>query len=175
MEGNSYIAVSVDPYLNQNFIFCSLGGKVCCCYVVWIRGFLRIFLLIFKSFVARYIGPLIFINSNFYWFYVINQVILFDLQVAFHALRFAPYISEIGNKLTERMRNKGPYLALHLRMEKDVWVRTGCLPGLTPNYDEMINNERKARPKLLTSRSNMTYHDRKLAGLCPLNSLEVAR
>ncbi|XP_073029416.1 O-fucosyltransferase 20-like isoform X1 [Primulina eburnea] len=114
-------------------------------------------------------------NTHFYYKYVINQVIQFDLQVAFHALRFSPHISEIGNKLTERMRNKGPYLALHLRMEKDVWVRTGCLPGLTPNYDEMIHNQRKAQPKLLTSRSNMTYHDRKLAGLCPLNALEVAR
>ncbi|KAL0411299.1 UNVERIFIED_CONTAM: O-fucosyltransferase 20 [Sesamum latifolium] len=96
-------------------------------------------------------------------------------KVAFQALRFAPRILELGNKLTERMRSKGPYLALHLRMEKDVWVRTGCLPGLSHEYDEMINNERKARPKLLTSRSNMTYHDRKLAGLCPLNALEVAR
>lgn len=100
---------------------------------------------------------------------------IFILQVAFSALRFAPHISEIGEKLTERMRSKGPYVALHLRMEKDVWVRTGCLPGLSPDYDEMINNERKTHPKLLTSRSNMTYHQRKLNGLCPLNSLEVAR
>ncbi|XP_057807651.1 O-fucosyltransferase 20-like [Salvia miltiorrhiza] len=96
-------------------------------------------------------------------------------KVAFHALRFAPHIMEVGNKLSERMRSKGPYVALHLRMEKDVWVRTGCLPGLGPDYDEMISNERKARPKLLTSRSNMTYNQRKLAGLCPLNALEVVR
>ncbi|KAJ0682419.1 putative GDP-fucose protein O-fucosyltransferase [Helianthus annuus] len=96
-------------------------------------------------------------------------------KVAFHALRFAPPIRELGNKLTERMRSKGPYLALHLRMEKDVWVRTGCLPGLSPEYDEIIHNERKRRPELLTSRSNMTYHDRKLAGLCPLTALEVTR
>lgn len=96
-------------------------------------------------------------------------------KVAFHALRFSPSILELGNKLTERMRSKGPYVALHLRMEKDVWVRTGCLPGLSHEYDEMINNERKQRPDLLTSRSNMTYHDRKLAGLCPLNALEVTR
>nr|XP_043609469.1 O-fucosyltransferase 20 [Erigeron canadensis] len=96
-------------------------------------------------------------------------------KVAFHALKFAPPIFELGNKLTERMRSKGPYLALHLRMEKDVWVRTGCLPGLSANYDQVIYNERKIRPELLTSRSNMTYHDRKLAGLCPLNAVEVTR
>ncbi|XP_051145231.1 O-fucosyltransferase 20-like [Andrographis paniculata] len=96
-------------------------------------------------------------------------------KVAFHALRFAPRILELGNTFTARMRSRGPYLALHLRMEKDVWVRTGCLPGLNPEYDEMITNERMARPELLTSRSNMTYHDRKLAGLCPLNAFEVVR
>ncbi|KAL6975001.1 O-fucosyltransferase 20 [Sarracenia purpurea var. burkii] len=96
-------------------------------------------------------------------------------KVAFHALKFAPSILELGNKLTERMRRKGPYIALHLRMEKDVWVRTGCLPGLNHEYDELIRKERKLRPDLLTSKSNMTSHDRKLAGLCPLNALEVTR
>ncbi|KAL0006679.1 hypothetical protein SO802_008181 [Lithocarpus litseifolius] len=96
-------------------------------------------------------------------------------KVAFDALRFAPPILELGNKLAERMRSKGPYLALHLRMEKDVWVRTGCLPGLSHEYDEIVNNERKQRPELLTAKSKMTYHERKLAGLCPLNALEVTR
>ncbi|XP_022734558.1 uncharacterized protein At1g04910-like [Durio zibethinus] len=96
-------------------------------------------------------------------------------KVAFQALRFAPQILELGNKITQRMESKGPYLALHLRMEKDVWVRTGCLPGLSKEYDEIIHNERIRRPELLTARSNMTYHERKLAGLCPLNAFEVTR
>ncbi|PKU68521.1 Uncharacterized protein MA16_Dca016453 [Dendrobium catenatum] len=96
-------------------------------------------------------------------------------KVAFQALRFATPILDIGNKLTERMRSKGPYLALHLRMEKDVWVRTGCLPGLSDDFNEVIHEERKRRPELLTARSNMTYEERKLAGLCPLNALEVTR
>ncbi|XXG64082.1 hypothetical protein AAC387_Pa05g2131 [Persea americana] len=96
-------------------------------------------------------------------------------KVAFHALRFSAPILEVGNKLAERMQSKGPYIALHLRLEKDVWVRTGCLPGLSHEYDEIINNERKLRPELLTARSHMTYHDRKLAGLCPLNALDVTR
>ncbi|KAE9592702.1 hypothetical protein Lal_00028980 [Lupinus albus] len=96
-------------------------------------------------------------------------------KVAFNALRFAKPVQEIGNKIAERMQSKGPYVALHLRMERDVWVRTGCLPGLSPEYDEIVNNERKQRPELLTGRSNMTYHERKLAGLCPLNAMEVTR
>ncbi|KAI4323368.1 hypothetical protein L6164_022981 [Bauhinia variegata] len=96
-------------------------------------------------------------------------------KVAFQALRFAKPILELGNKIADRMRSQGPYLALHLRMEKDVWVRTGCLPGLSPEYDEIINKARIQRPELLTGRSNMTYHERKLAGLCPLNAMEVTR
>ncbi|KAK8497934.1 hypothetical protein V6N12_057110 [Hibiscus sabdariffa] len=96
-------------------------------------------------------------------------------KVAFQALRFAPPILELGNKLARRMQSKGPYLALHLRIEKDVWVRTGCLPGLSKEYDEIILNERRRHPELLTARSNMTYHERKLAGLCPLNAFEVTR
>ncbi|KAI8534297.1 hypothetical protein RHMOL_Rhmol10G0079400 [Rhododendron molle] len=56
-----------------------------------------------------------------------------------------------------------------------LWVRTGCLPGWTHEYDEMISSERKLRPWLLTSKSNMTYHERNLPGLCPLNALEVTR
>ncbi|WOH14607.1 hypothetical protein DCAR_0934127 [Daucus carota subsp. sativus] len=96
-------------------------------------------------------------------------------KVAFHALKFAPSILQLGNKLTERIRSKGPYLALHLRLEKDVWVRTGCLPGLSHAYDEIIREERKQHPKLLTSRSTMSYHERKLAGLCPLNAFDVTR
>ncbi|XP_020582284.1 uncharacterized protein At1g04910-like isoform X2 [Phalaenopsis equestris] len=97
-------------------------------------------------------------------------------KVAFQALRFAAPIVELGNKLAERMRSKGhPYLALHLRMEKDVWVRTGCLPELSNEYDAMIHSERKLRPELLTARSNMSNEERKLVGLCPFNALEVTR
>ncbi|XVF79583.1 hypothetical protein PTKIN_Ptkin15bG0000800 [Pterospermum kingtungense] len=96
-------------------------------------------------------------------------------KVAFQALRFARPILELGNKLAQRMQRKGPYLALHLRMEKDVWVRTGCLPGLSKEYDEIVHNERRRHPELLTARSNMTYLERKLAGLCPLNAFEVTR
>jgi hypothetical protein len=82
---------------------------------------------------------------------------------------------ELGNKLAARMQSRGPYLALHLRMEKDVWVRTGCLPGISPESDKIIQEQRKLHPELLTGRSNMSSHDRKLAGQCPLNVLDVSR
>lgn len=96
-------------------------------------------------------------------------------KVAFQAIRFAAPIQALGNRLAKRMWKEGPYIALHLRLEKDVWVRTGCLPGSGSEYDQIIQQERKSHPSLLTSRSNMTYIERKLAGLCPLNAMEVAR
>lgn len=97
------------------------------------------------------------------------------MQVAFHALRFAAPIREIGNRLARRMWIEGPYIGLHLRLEKDVWVRTGCLTGLGPEYDHIIAKVRESQPEYLTGRLNMSYTQRRHAGLCPLNALEMAR
>lgn len=97
-------------------------------------------------------------------------------KVAFHALRFAKPVQELGMRLAERMWSQGPYLALHLRLEIDVWIRTGCLPGLGQEFDAQIRLERKMHPNLLTSRgAKLGFTERKLAGLCPLTGAEVAR
>ncbi|KAJ0972363.1 hypothetical protein J5N97_020322 [Dioscorea zingiberensis] len=94
-------------------------------------------------------------------------------KVAFHALRFSSPILELGERLAERAWTGGPYIALHLRLEEDVWVRTGCSPGLGQNHDELVIRLRSARPDLLTDRLNMTHDGRRLAGLCPLNAKAV--
>ncbi|KAI4302532.1 hypothetical protein MLD38_038265 [Melastoma candidum] len=60
-------------------------------------------------------------------------------------------------------------------MEKDVRVRDVCLPGPSRKFNEMVSDERKRRPGLITDRSNMHYHERKLVVLCPLNAIEVTR
>ena len=96
-------------------------------------------------------------------------------KVAFHALRFATPIKELGNRLARRMWIEGPYIAIHLRLEKDVWLQTGCQTGLGPDYDEIIREERSNRPEYLTGRLNMSYPQRRLAGLFPLNGFEMAR
>ncbi|KAK9090167.1 hypothetical protein Sjap_023344 [Stephania japonica] len=96
-------------------------------------------------------------------------------KVAFHALRFATPIRELGNRLARRIWIEGPYIALHMRLEKDVWVRTGCQTGLGQEFDEIIARERESRPEFLTGRTNMSYVQRRLEGLCPLNAQEVAR
>ncbi|KAG8379422.1 hypothetical protein BUALT_Bualt07G0086800 [Buddleja alternifolia] len=96
-------------------------------------------------------------------------------KVAFHALRFASPIQDIGNRIAQRMWIEGPYIAVHLRLEKDVWVRTGCLTGLGDDYDRIIANERDSNPDFLTDKLNIAKSARRLAGLCPLTALEVAR
>lgn len=96
-------------------------------------------------------------------------------KVAFHALRFAAPILELGNKLARRMWIEGPYIALHLRLEKDVWIRTGCLSGLGLDYDGIITRTRESQPEYLTGRVNMSNAQRKFAGLCPLNTQEMTR
>ncbi|KAF8399909.1 hypothetical protein HHK36_015779 [Tetracentron sinense] len=96
-------------------------------------------------------------------------------KVAFHALRFTAPIRELGNRLARRMWIEGPYIAIHLRLEKDVWLRTGCLTGLGQEIDDIITKERETQPEFLTGRLNMSYDRRRLAGLCPLNALEIAR
>ncbi|KAH0892602.1 hypothetical protein HID58_055031, partial [Brassica napus] len=96
-------------------------------------------------------------------------------KVAFHALRFTAPIENLGNKLARRMWIEGPYIALHLRLEKDVWVRTGCLTGLGSEFDRIIAETRMSQPRYLTGRLNLTYTERRLAGLCPLNAYEIAR
>ncbi|KZV46494.1 hypothetical protein F511_10599 [Dorcoceras hygrometricum] len=96
-------------------------------------------------------------------------------KVAFHALRFVNQIQDLGNQMARRMWIEGPYIAIHLRLEKDVWVRTGCLTGLGTEYDKIIAMDRESNPDFLTDKLNMTDSERRFAGLCPLNAQEVAR
>ncbi|XP_031474801.1 O-fucosyltransferase 37-like [Nymphaea colorata] len=97
-------------------------------------------------------------------------------KVAFQALRFAADIRETGSRLADRMRADGPYIALHLRLEKDVWIQTGCLPGLSSKHDALIAGMiRRRRPEAISSSLNMSHHQRRLSGLCPLNAGDVAR
>ncbi|KAA0055319.1 O-FucT domain-containing protein [Cucumis melo var. makuwa] len=110
----------------------------------------------------------------------LSKNLSFDLQklkckVAFHALKFAAAIQELGNQLTRRMWIEGPYIAIHLRLEKDVWVRSGCRTGLGSDYDAIIAKTRNSQPEYLTGRINMSHIQRRRAGLCPLNALEIAR
>ncbi|XP_062233318.1 O-fucosyltransferase 7-like isoform X2 [Phragmites australis] len=89
----------------------------------------------------------------------------------FQALRFAPPIEALGNLLVERMRSFGPYIALHLRYEKDMLAFSGCTYGLSQTESE----------ELAMIRENTTYwkvkdidsSEQRSHGYCPLTPKEV--
>lgn len=89
----------------------------------------------------------------------------------FQALRFAPPIEALGNLLVERMKSFGPYIALHLRYEKDMLAFSGCTYGLSQTESE----------ELSMIRQNTTYWkvkeidplEQRSHGHCPLTPKEV--
>ncbi|KAG6534590.1 hypothetical protein ZIOFF_008493 [Zingiber officinale] len=62
----------------------------------------------------------------------------------FQALRFAPRIEALGKLLVERMRSYGPFIALHLRYEKDMLAFSGCTYGLSPIESDELARIRHA-------------------------------
>ncbi|KAJ6811843.1 uncharacterized protein M6B38_150985 [Iris pallida] len=89
----------------------------------------------------------------------------------YEALRFSPQIEALGKLLVERMRSYGPYIALHLRYEKDMLAFSGCTYGLSfVEADE-----------LTSIRENISYWkvkdidplEQRSKGYCPLTPKEV--
>ncbi|KAI3499544.1 hypothetical protein L1887_35347 [Cichorium endivia] len=78
-------------------------------------------------------------------------------KVAFHALKFAKPIRELGNRIARRMWIEGPYVAIPFILKK---------PNISgPKNDAIINKERESHPEFLTKKPNITF---------PLNPLEAA-
>ncbi|RDY00555.1 hypothetical protein CR513_16251 [Mucuna pruriens] len=92
-------------------------------------------------------------------------------RACYVSLRFSPHIEQIGKLLVERMRSFGPYIALHLRYEKDMLAFSGCTHDLSPVEAE----------ELRMIRENISYWkikdidpiEQRSKGLCPLTPKEV--
>ncbi|TXG52745.1 hypothetical protein EZV62_021914 [Acer yangbiense] len=92
-------------------------------------------------------------------------------RACYEALRFAPQIEAMGKLLVDRMRSFGPYIALHLRYEKDMLAFSGCTHDLSPaEADELRTiRENTSHWKVKDIDSN----EQRSKGYCPLTPKEV--
>lgn len=63
-------------------------------------------------------------------------------RVNFNGLKFTPQIEELGRRVVKILREKGPFLVLHLRYEMDMLAFSGCSHGCNPEEEEELTRMR---------------------------------
>ncbi|ESQ49884.1 hypothetical protein EUTSA_v10020530mg [Eutrema salsugineum] len=90
----------------------------------------------------------------------------------FNGLRFTPKIEELGRRVVKILREKGPFLVLHLRYEMDMLAFSGCSHGCNRYEEEELTRMRYAYPWWKEKVINSEV--KRKEGLCPLTPEETA-
>ncbi|KAH9756467.1 O-fucosyltransferase 7 [Citrus sinensis] len=92
-------------------------------------------------------------------------------RACYEALRFAPQIEAMGKLLVDRMRSYGPYIALHLRYEKDMLAFSGCTHDLSPVEADELRTIRENTVHWKVK--EIDSKEQRSKGYCPLTPKEV--